>query len=686
MSKILKVINKYETQLNNKLGGSTDIFFYKKGRLNIDESVFLFFKQRINEISLEDYNHDLQLNIEDLYLGFYNEVVWKYFIVFDELGIYMLSANNFKDDNGEYDNLLQIIYWDDVKSVELEDAKGGKPTIHFNIKEGDNHDVFYNIVNEHGLKGYFFGAYSYKACQLIVQLINDIIEEKRKGLVEKMEELNILLNDEQYNQALEKVELLNRNNYSEVHIYYQYRIWAFIGLDEASKSLNEVNIYKGFFDKKKLVYNYDLISLLGIAYRMNGDPLNAIKWYTYFLYGSEIPLENKTDDEIADIESDLRECYNEIKKEFVDIPLHKRKFIFMSDQLQHCDMEGLVVLKTNDAPESLKFPLSHPKLNEVYMCHPIKNRSYIPIKDYQKELFVDKLREFMLLMDALGATKIDVVKKNKNINNNQNTSEKNIGVGASYKGIGGNVDYKKEENSEDQLEQELNISFHQILKPKKAPYLPEGLVWFHTDLYWQGIALQRMNGGLTSDRVTISTKQIESLSSHELKKVNVELNILFAKANVDYQNDIFSKSSSEHHYDLEVLVEFEDIDNLKQVHSNSERTLLDNNIDSNKKADLDKYSEDIKFMLEDAGIICEIGRRMLNRKREKYGLTIKQAEQIEKEIMFNPNELNYIEEYKMFLEDGNIGEMERKMLERYAKRYNIDGDRQKILEKSIEKI
>ena len=570
MKKILNVINKYEIQLKNELDVNTEIFFYKNGRLNIDEKTFLFFKQRINEVSLEYYNQNLQLNIEDLFLGFYNGAnVWKSFIVIGEIGIYKFSTCNIEDSYGEFDNLLIIIYWDDVESVELEFNN----IIRYKIKEGEDNDSFYHIVNKSGLRGDDIGARSYKACLLIVQLFNDIIEETGKVLDETLKELNKLLDDNQYDQVLEKVELLNKNNYSEVHIYHGYRIWAFIGLDEASKSLNEVIIYKGFYDKKKWVYNYDLISWLGIAYRMNGDFLSAIKWYTYFLYGSEIPLENKNDDQIADIELELQESYDDLKEEFVDIPFQKRKYIFISDQLQHCDMEGLVVLKRNDVPENLKFPLSHPQLNEVYTCHPINDRSYIPLKDYQNELFVDRLREFLLLMDVLGASKIDVINKNKNIDKKDNTSEKNIGGGASYKASGAKVDFSKKKNNEDQLERELNIAFHQTLKPKKAPYLPEGLIWYHTDLNWQRIAEQRMNGSLMTHIETISSKKIESLSSHELTKVNVELNILFAKANVDYQNDIFNKSSTANHFDFKIHVEFEDIDNLKQVHSNNTKTL-----------------------------------------------------------------------------------------------------------------
>ena len=87
-------------------------------------------------------------------------------------------------------------------------------------------------------------------------------------------------------------------------------------------------------------------------------------------------------------------------------------------------------------------------------------------------------------------------------------------------------------------------------------------------------------------------------------------------------------------------------------------------------------------MLEDDGIIDDIERKILNRNREKYGLTKEQAIQIEKKLMFTNDELKYLAEYKTLLEEGEIGELEQKILEKYAKRFNISEDRQKFLEQN----
>ncbi|MBU2940359.1 hypothetical protein KO494_12505 [Lacinutrix sp. C3R15] len=680
MSEILEVINKYKNRLLKEPGLVGDMFFYENGSLNIDKNLYDAFHKKMNKLALENYNFDLQFETKELFLGFLSVGIVDEdhydFCFINDLGIFTIYYDPpFEEFEAEY--VLEIIYWDDISSIDLEYVNEHHTRINFDIKNGENNDSFYKLLIEFGKFGSHFNAQNYQACKLVVELLNDIIEVLNKNVCnEKIEELNVLLEEEQYDELLIELESIDRDDLENVYTYHFLRMEAFHGLGENLKTLEEANEYRRFLDRNDKSHDFQLGNLYSLAYKYNEDGLNSIKWFNETLQLYTKANRNVEVDVIEELQSELENSYEVLKKEFVDISFQKRKFIFMSDELLYSEMEGLVVLKVNDIPENIKFPLSHPQLNEVYTFHPNNANSYIPLKDYQKELFVDKLREFLILLDTLGATKIDIINKNRNIDKNENSSEKKIGVKASYKVVSTNVDYNNKENNNNQLERELNLAFHQKLSPKKAPYIPEGLVWLPTDLNWQRMAEQRMNGSLMSHREIITSKQIESLSSHELTKVNVELNVLLAKANVDYQKDDISKSSSENHFELEIQVEFEDIDNLKQVHNN-----LNNNERSNNN--LDKYKEDVLFMLEDDGIIDEIERKLLNRKIEKYGISIDEAEQVEKELMFNNDELKYLEEYKLLLLEGEIGEIEQKMLLRYAKRYNISEERQKVLNNSF---
>jgi hypothetical protein len=685
MKEILEVINKYTFLLRDKNLFLSELYFRDRGELNIDNNIFLFLKERINRICLDEYNYDLQLNKIELVLGFFSNE--NNYTVFDKKALYVLSTNDTDNEYRECNYNLNIIFWNQVESVALEYKDDGNHVVRFQIKEDTGNSSFYYDIINHGLGGNPFGAKRYNSYKVIVQLLNDINILNREEtnipkelFLKKIESLEEAINDSNYNEVLQNPIFKNINDYEACYYYHYYRMLAFHGLGENLKALIEVDDFRKFLYKNNIIDDFNLFELYGIAYHYNNDNLNSIKWYN-----QSLNEENKRQivnlELVEEIQKNIQNSYKGLKKEFSEISFQKRKFILMSNQILTSDTEGLVVLKANDPPENIKFELSHPQLNEVYACHPNNHRSYILLKNYQKELFVDKLREFLLLLDTLGATKIDVINKNKSIDRNENSLEKNIAVKANYKGLGAKVDYKNKNDNENELERELNLAFHQKLSPKKAPYIPDGLVWFHKDLNWQRMANQRMNGSLMSHREVITSKQIESLSSHELTKVNAELNVLLAKVNADYQTDDISKSMSENFFELEIQVEFEDIDNLIQIHNNTKNALLNSNTLSSNS--LDKYKKDVLFMLEDDGVIDEVERKLLNRKMEKYDISKVEAEQIEQELLFNSDELKYIEEYKLLLIEGEIGELEQRMLLRYAKRYNINEERQIVLNNTI---
>src|SRR5690606_30488846 len=211
---------------------------------------------------------------------------------------------------------------------------------------------------------------------------------------------------------------------------------------------------------------------------------------------------------------------------------------------------------------------------------------------------------------------------------------------------------------------------------------PNDLVWYHSDLNWQKLARQRLEGNLLTHAEIISLSQVENISSQEIQTINADLKAFFVKAGVKYSKDIELESKSNKKQTWTLSVEFEDIRKLNEVHVqlNSEENIT---IDQTLNPYIAKYKEDVQFMLEDDGIIDEGERKMIDRKIEKYGFTKEGATQIEKELMFNNEELKYIEEYKILLAEGEIGEMERNILRRYAKRFNINADRQKDLEQNI---
>ena len=95
------------------------------------------------------------------------------------------------------------------------------------------------------------------------------------------------------------------------------------------------------------------------------------------------------------------------------------------------------------------------------------------------------------------------------------------------------------------------------------------------------------------------------------------------------------------------------------------------------------YAEEVKFCLEDDGIIDDSERRLLERKRIKLGISEDRAAEIENSLsqpQLTEDELEYLEAVKDETADGSIPESSRKLLDRLSKRMGISEERAKEIE------
>lgn len=97
-----------------------------------------------------------------------------------------------------------------------------------------------------------------------------------------------------------------------------------------------------------------------------------------------------------------------------------------------------------------------------------------------------------------------------------------------------------------------------------------------------------------------------------------------------------------------------------------------------------EYVEEVKICLEEDGAISPKERRLLNRLREKLGISEERAQELElslSEPHLTDEEKEYIEEYKICLEEDNIiSEKERRLLDKLRKMLGISEERAKELE------
>ena len=97
-----------------------------------------------------------------------------------------------------------------------------------------------------------------------------------------------------------------------------------------------------------------------------------------------------------------------------------------------------------------------------------------------------------------------------------------------------------------------------------------------------------------------------------------------------------------------------------------------------------RYLEEVRFMLEDDGQIDERERTILERFRTRYNITPERAKELEAQAItsaqLTPAEQEYLEEYKNSLQNGEISERERRLLNRLATALGIDEARVAVLE------
>ena len=686
MNTILEIINKYRPQLNNSnLNG--DIYFPdNNGKLQIDRAVF---NKMLNKINAQFDEPILSPNSEDYCLSFKYEVFEKSESIWREDRNYYLATiltnqgivSVWSEETTGYEknpDQIDIILWEEIADIQALNNNEDGYFIRFFIKNETHH--FDLLLNRFGAPKYpkAISVQLLSILKEIVELVNNneqVIANHYENLYSKIENLGFQekINKNEALALLEEFKTdyvnLNEDN-SNSRFYYIHKIKF---TEDPKQALRVFSDYKKLCgDKLGPATTFEIAKV----YANSHDFLSAVN---YFAHSEE---NYKNAEEKHEVQVFKKNAYSELIKEFTSIDYDNRKLVFVADEVVHTSMDGMVVLKKNSLPQGIQFPMNHPKTNEVYVCHPINKNAYLPIKEFEKELFTDRLHELMLLLGSLGAKKIEISSQERNTNteNQKNNTQADASLDIKINSAKG--DYEKNNNRDSSLEHELNVKFHQTFNPKKAPFIPNNLVWYHSNLGWQRLANQRLNGNLLIHTEVISTKQVETLSTNEIKKLNAEITFLWGKvkATGSHTNEIDFKSETEKKYTLEVAVEFEDIDNLQQVVSN-ENTLANEDKSTSNKS-YEQYAEEIRFMLEDDGEIDEKERRVLERLRKNLGLSEEEAKQIEEQFtQLSQNEKEYLEEYQTIIADGEITEKERRLLNRLSSSLGISEERIKELEK-----
>lgn len=587
--------------------------------------------------------------------------------IINENYLISLYSEETQGSNKRPDN-LKIIQWDEIDEIKL--------------LEDDDKDLFFRffIMNSTDTVDIYserFGTYNLKTCRELLKLFNSIKDIDLSQIKSNyQEQVDNLIEQKKYQEALNLtneflLEEENHTDYSRDYVIASYHKPKLLLLtDKLNESLKAVNDLIQLCDELKEEESVDEVYFMAyelkseVCYKMEQFDL-AIK---NILFCEKLIKENNFDfvskGEAKAINDKKEKYYNALMREFSKVSADNRKQVFISNEIH--PSENFLTLKKQNLPLDISFPFGHPHINNIYTCHPLKDNHYIPLAKIKQELFKDRVSEFCYLMQCLGATKIEIsTSNNKTIENNSKSSLK-VDANIDYKVTRAKVDYEMDKEEENKQIELLGIKKVQIFKPTNKPYIPEDLIWYNSETSWQRLANQRINGNIAVHTENIVSMFNEVVSNNEINKINAELKFLLPKIGVDYSKENEIKTNSKETLEWSFSVQFQDKELLEQI-----KTIEI----SERNNEIERYKEDVLFMLEDDSVIDKNERKILNRKIKKYGLTESVAINAEKEVisnLFSENELLYIEELKDIMEEGEITEAELKILDRYAKKFGLN--------------
>ena len=382
-----------------------------------------------------------------------------------------------------------------------------------------------------------------------------------------------------------------------------------------------------------------------------------------------------------DAKDDFKIINAAFANDFLSLPYNERKLLYPCKEYSNLNQDFVSVIDLDNLKNTgINFPIGHPVANQLYVGHPFLPTKYMPFENYELELIEDKVREFCHIMQSLGATEIDIECINSSSGSTDSASCKNADgkVGNRLLKVAASGSMDTTSKFIEEISRSLNL--HQRFSPKEAPKLPENLVWYKHEPAWQRIYIQRMQGSLLEHEERMETKKSQMVDNTELKQVSLEVEHLLADANVNYKQELKEKFEGHENAILAIRVKFANSDFL-----GNDSTVVCNDRSSVFSNEENEYLEEYKACLEDGGAISASERRLLERFRERLGVSAERAKEIEASLskpQLTDAEKEYLEEYKACIEeDGEISPKERRLLNRIRESLGISEERANEIEK-----
>lgn len=491
-----------------------------------------------------------------------------------------------------------------------------------------------------------------------------------------------LAQENKYSEAIEAV-----NYYITIESSIElYVTRAFIYYDRAIKSNDNKNLLQEALTEIEKTIDHckdhkecwELHKYKGHILELMGKTTNSRNAYMRSL--AEAPEEQKYElqnriTKLEEANADLWDNYT------LRVPYKERKYIMLVEdsKIKNCAVSGITIFNSSNVPSCINFYDNMPLNNELYVGHPYNPSVYIPYNQAEDILFQDKIQEFCYILQQLGAEEITITSlKGRKINKTNNKKEElevaaNAGIFANaFLNICSSTSNLMDRTSHEQYDVKY------VYDPIDMPEMPSETIWYQNQPKWQQLVQSRIDGNTLEYTECISSKLTFFTSSSEKEDIKAKLKVLMANIEGRSYEEEEKQLREEIETIWRVSVKFRS-KNLLQEKSQSRNTISSTLTYKEKE-----FLNEVRFCIEDDGIIDNSEQIYLNKTREKLGLTEERAKELQESLLkpqFTENEKEYINALSELMIDGQIPESAQRIVERFRNLYEIDEQRANEIEK-----
>lgn len=497
------------------------------------------------------------------------------------------------------------------------------------------------------------------------------------------------------------LQLVQENKYSEateaINYYITidssielYVIRAFICYDRAIKSNDNENLLQeALIEIEKTIDHckdhkecWELHKYKGHILELMGKTTNSRNAYMKSL--AEAPEEQKY--ELQNRITKLEETNTDLWDNYVlKVPYKERKYIMLVEdsKIKNCAVSGITIFNSSNVPNCINFYDNMPLNNELYIGHPYNPSVYIPYNQAEDILFQDKIQEFCYILQQLGAEEITITSlKGRKVNEINNKKEE-LEVAANAGRFGNaslNIDSSTSNLMDRASHEQYDVKY--VYDPINMPEMPSETIWYQNQPKWQRLVQSRIDGNTLEYTECISSKLKFFTSSSEKEDIKAKLKVLMA----NIEGRIYEEEEKQLREETETIwrvsVKFRSKKLLQKdtlPQPNSATTLTNNE---------DEFLNEVRFCLDNDGIIDSEEQVYLDKVSQKLGLPQTKAQELQNSLIspqITDNERKYIEAISELTIDGKIPSSSLRIVERYRKLYEVSSQRAEELELYINK-